>query len=75
MSCGGVSCPHCGAQNHCTAAVCGGCRRRLAGGLGVGDAVHGLTERLGIPQCQGCRDRQAALNRYRVPFTGNRGRR
>lgn len=73
MSCGGVPCPHCGVNNHCTAAVCGNCRRRIASGVGVGDAVHAVTSRLGIPQCGGCRDRQARWNEHRVPFI--RGRR
>lgn len=72
MSCGSA-CPHCGVHNHCQAAVCASCRRRL-GGVGLGDVVHGATRRLGIPHCDGCARRKAALNRVRIPWSGGRGR-
>lgn len=73
MSCGSP-CPHCGNHNHCQAAVCAACRRRLDGRAGLGDAVHGVTRRLGVPHCDGCAQRKAALNRVPIPWSGRRRR-
>jgi hypothetical protein len=34
--------------------------------VGLGDAVHRLTQALGVPECGGCAQRRAALNRAAV---------
>jgi len=34
----------------------------LTAPLALGDAVHGVTQRLGIPECSPCQKRRQALN-------------
>ena len=40
---------------------------------GLGDAIRRVTERLGVPHCQKCDERQKTLNRW-VPNPFRRGR-
>lgn len=43
-------------------------RARCAGASrGLGDSVARVTSAVGIPPCGGCKERQAALNRW-VPY-------
>jgi hypothetical protein len=41
----------------------------MAGDVGLGDVVKGLTSKLGVAPCGGCEERAAAMNRHLV-FTG-----
>ena len=36
------------------------------GGVGLGDVIKAVTEKLGIKQCGGCKKRQAYLNKIRL---------